>query len=390
MPKSPVPIRPTAAASVLMLAAGVLSAQGLSAEDKLSAIRKGLVQAALDGPTQVTTTQWIDGNGALQELSAFRAGMRVRGVRVLAYNTDAQGESTAKLQWQEAEGVEGKSAVNGKAPALCKPLPKGHLQHVLGWNWTNLSALDADSAPVVGALQSTVLAQLQQAGAQDGRWRLVERPQQEGRTSYQQALLGSSKDELPWSLTMELLVLGSKVPGETHARVGRTESNALPNPPVQVAGLQVQLRTTLTARKQWQPTWQSTAKLALRTGEDNWAAATLSTAAREQVLEQVAAWSQSLQERLACLPVIADVTQAAGAQLRVNAGTAAGVRVGDEWVLAHDQNAVQGALNPAGAAQTVLAKVQAVGPYSAQLKPVAGNGQSVQTSWSAWSAEAAR
>jgi len=64
--------------------------------------------------------------------------------------------------------------------------------------------------------------------------------------------------------------------------------------------------------------------------------------------------------------------------------------VGDEWVLAHDQSAVQGALNPTAVAQTVLAKVQSVGTYYAQLKPVAGNAQSVQTSWSAWSAEATR
>jgi hypothetical protein len=51
---------------------------------------------------------------------------------------------------------------------------------------------------------------------------------------------------------------------------------------------------------------------------------------------------------------------------------------------------VQGALNPGAATQTVLAKVQSVGSYSAQLKAVAGNSQSVQTSWSAWSADAIR
>ena len=72
-----------AAAAALLLCAGALWAETLSPEEKLAAIRKGLVQAALDGPTQVSATQWIDGNGALQELSAFRSGMKVRGVRVL-------------------------------------------------------------------------------------------------------------------------------------------------------------------------------------------------------------------------------------------------------------------------------------------------------------------
>ncbi len=390
MRKFPAPVRHAAAASVLLLTAFGLSAETLSPEDKLSAIRRGLVQAALDGPTQVTTTQWIDGSGALQELSAFRAGMRVRGVRVLAYDTDAQGDATAKLQWQETEGADGKPNANGKSPASCKPVGKGRLQHVLGWSWTTLTPLDADSAPLVDALQSTVFSNLQQAGTQDARWRLVERPAQVGRSGYQQALLGSSKDELPWSLNFELVALGSKVAGDPPPRVGRNESSAVAVPPVQVPGLQIQLRMTLTPRKQLQPTLQSMVTLVLRTGENNWGPASLSATARDQVREQVNVWSQSMHQRLACLPVIADVTQAAGAQLRVNAGSVAGVRVGDEWVLAHDQDAVQGALNPSAVTQTVLAKVQAVGSYYAQLKPVAGNGQIVQTSWSAWSADAAR
>ena len=382
------PLRCAAAAAVLLLSNGALWAEGLSPEDRLAAIRKGLVQAALDGPTHVSTTQWIDGNGALQELSAFRSGMRVRGVRVLAYGTDAQGEPTAKLQWENTDSGEGKTAASGKTSPQCKAVPKGRLQHVMGWSWATRTPLDADSAPMVDALQSAVLTQLQHAGAQDSQWRLVERPTQEGRSSYEQALLGSSKDELPWNLKFELLALGNKVPGDPAPRPARADGPSSETSAPPVPGLEVQLRMTLTARKQTLPTVQSTAILALRASDDNWGPAGLNAVARDQVNHQVIAWSQALQQRLACLPVIADVTQAAGAQLRVNAGSAAGVRVGDEWVLAHDQNAVQGALNPAAAAQTVLAKVQAVGPYFAQLKPVAGNGQNVQTSWSAWSAEA--
>ena len=383
-------LRHAAAATALLVAAGALWAEGLSAEDKLAAIRKGLVQAALEGPTQVSATQWIDGNGALQELSAFRSGMKVRGVRVLAYGTDAQGEPTAKLQWENPDGAEGKASASGKTTPACKPVAKSRLQHVMGWSWATLTPLDADSAPVVDALQTAVLAQLQQAGAQDAQWRLVERPQQDGRSSYEQALLGSSKDELPWNLKFELFALGSKVPADPMPRLGRGDGATAEIPPPPVPGLAVQLRMTLTARKQLQPTLQSTADLALRTSDDNWGAANLNAAARDQVAQQIKVWSQALQQRLACVPVIADVTQATGAQLRVNAGSAAGVRVGDEWVLAHDQSGVQGALNPGAAGQTVLARVQSVGPYHAQLKTVAGNGQSVQTSWSAWSAEATR
>ena len=69
-------------------------------EERLAAIRQGLVQAALEGPTQVTATQWIDAQGALRESSSFRSGMQVRGVRVIGYDSDEQGDVKAKIDWQ--------------------------------------------------------------------------------------------------------------------------------------------------------------------------------------------------------------------------------------------------------------------------------------------------
>ena len=387
-----------AAAAALALGAGALWADTLSAEEKLTAIRKGLVQAALDGPTQVSTTQWIDGNGALQELSAFRSGMKVRGVRVLAYTADAQGEPTAKLQWQEADTSE--AGATGKSRAQCKTPLNGRLQHIVGWSWLSSTPLNADSAPLMDALQSQVLGQLQQAGAAKAHWRLVERPRSEGRSSYQQALLGSSQDDLPWQLHFQWVSAAPKVaPTATVASAapapavatapGRSDLLTVPGLQTEPPAVAVQLRMTLTARNQSRPALQSEVSLKLTSGDDNWGAPSLNAAAREAVTEQVRAWGQALQNHLGCQAVLADVTQASGAQVRINVGSTAGVRVGDDWVLAHDMNGVQRALEPGAPAQTVLAKVQSVGEYYAQLRPVSGNTQNVKTSWTAWSAEAA-
>jgi len=378
-----------AAAAALLLGAGALWADTLSPDEKLAAIRKGLVQAALEGPTQVSATQWIDGNGALQELSAFRSGMKVRGVRVLAYGADAQGETTAKLQWQSADGTD--PTGSGKAAPACKAPVGGRLQHVLGWNWSVQTPASADSAPVLDALQASVLAQLQQAGASNAQWRLVERARSEGRSSYQQALLGSSQDEMPWQLQFQLVAVAPKAleaPLPAQAKAGRPDLEAPAALAFGPAGMQVQLRMSLTARKQLRPALQSSASLTLTITDDNWASPGLSPASQAQLAQQVQVWSQALQRQLACQTVMADVTQAAGAQVRINAGSAAGVRVGDEWVIAHDQNGVQRALEPGAAAQTVLAKVQSVGEYYAQLRPVSGNAQNISNTWTAWSAEA--
>lgn len=394
-PLVPLDARRLAAAAALLLSACALGAQTLSPEEKLAAIRKSLVQAALEGPTQVSATQWIDGNGALQELSSFRSGMKVRGVRVLAYGADAQGEPTAKLQWQSSEGTD--PAGNSKTAAACKTPLAGRLQHVLGWNWSTQVSASADNAPVLDALQASVLARLQQAGASNAQWRLVERARSEGRSSYQQALLGSSQDDLPWQLQFQLVTVAPKAADgpvspspltAAEARAGRTDTQPAASAAQAPAGLRVQLRMTLTARNQLKPALQSSASLVLSATDNNWASPGLSPAAQEEVTRQVQAWSQALQGHLACQAVVADVTQAASAQVRINAGSAAGVRVGDEWVLAHQQGAVQRALEPGASGQTVLAKVQSVGEYYAQLRPVAGAAQNVQNTWTAWSAEA--
>ena len=70
----------------------------LSADDKLAAIRQGLLEAALEGPTQVQATQWIDAKGALRESSSYRNGIQVRGVRVLGYTQDATGKSAGGIE----------------------------------------------------------------------------------------------------------------------------------------------------------------------------------------------------------------------------------------------------------------------------------------------------
>jgi len=72
-----------------------VSAQSLTAEERLEAIRQSLVQRSLEGPTQVRSTQWVDGNGALRESNSFVTGMEVRGVRILAYGRDMDQQPTA-------------------------------------------------------------------------------------------------------------------------------------------------------------------------------------------------------------------------------------------------------------------------------------------------------
>jgi hypothetical protein len=381
------------ALGLLGASALALGAERLSPEERLAAIRKGLVQAALEGPTQVSATQWIDGKGVLQESSSFRAGMEVRGVRVLGYDSDAQGEPQAKLQWVNADPS--RAPASALAKAQCSATRLGKLQHVVAWNWTNAGSPDADTAPLLASLQAGVVAQLEQGMGSSAVWRLVERPRQSVRSSYEQALLGSSLDTTPWQLELQakLVAASAATPSLAIAPAAiksGTVADTEVSPSAEYKGMAVQLRMVLTARQQKKPVLQSETTLPLKATVDNWGAPGISTNTREQMAGQMQLWRAELERHLGCLPVVADVVQAGGAQLQINVGSAAGVQVGDEWILANDQNAVQRALEPGVVDQTVLAQVQSVGAYHAELRAIAGNKQNVQASWTAWSASALR
>jgi hypothetical protein len=152
----------------------------------------------------------------------------------------------------------------------------------------------------------------------------------------------------------------------------------------------VQMRMTLTTRNQSKPLAQSILPMALDAKNTNWGAPQLSDAALALLSQQVKAAAQTVQSALACKPVQAEVTQAMGSQVRINMGSAAGVKVGDEWLLADGQKFPQRMLEAGVASQTVLARVQLVGEHFAQLKPVAGPMQSVQRQWAAWTADGPR
>ena len=55
-------------------------------EQQLQLIRQALLDATLDAtPTQVISSAWVDGRGALHENHEFHSRAEVRGVRVLSY-----------------------------------------------------------------------------------------------------------------------------------------------------------------------------------------------------------------------------------------------------------------------------------------------------------------
>lgn len=378
-------------------------AQALSAEEKLAAIRKSLVETALEGPTKVTSTQWIDGQGVLRESSSFRSDVQVRGVRVVGYLTDSEGETSAKLQWQELYGKSSTKspAESKKTESSCKPAGASRLQHMLGLQWNVSGRFTAEEQNLLDQLRSHWVDQLSDTGSNAALWRITPKPKNEGRSNYEQALLGAGIDDLPWVLDLTVVGLPQSqepnapwtnaadrvpvLPEESARSTPRT--NWAFNMPIM---FRVELQMRLYARNQVKPVLQLNTPVTLVAQDSNWGITKLSNSARNNVLQLAEGNALELFKTMSCQTVMAEVTQAQGKQFRINVGTASGVRVGDTWVLADASKLPQRALEPGNTANTVMAKVQYVTEHYAQLTPLAGPAQNVQTRWAAWAAEDAR
>jgi len=348
------------------------AAQALSAEERLVAIRHSLVQLALQGPMQVQSTAWIDAQGALQEANSFRSGMQVRGVRVLGYERDTQGEPRANVQIENQAALANNMGPAAPSQQNCPDSNKvGHLQHLVALQWSLPTAWSSDDLPLLESARTLLTNYWQQVASDSKVWRLIEpdyNSAEPSRSAYKNALLGSGADHIPWRLKLTL---------QSAPQAQRTDAQPI----------SVRLTASLSAQHQAQPVLQTSIGLTLQGERGNWGAPGLDQATQHRVREQLDSWAQTLQQNLACQAVLPQVTRNSDADIRINAGSLAGVRQGDEWLLL-DERQFPGKLLEAGvAAQSVLARVKSVAQHQAQLELLAGPARSVQTRWRAMSAE---
>lgn len=372
-------------------ASAIAQAPSPSPSDKLAAIRHELVQAALESPTQVQVTQWIDGQGVLRESSSFRSGMKIRGVRVLSYEKNAEGELSAKLDWEtpapsKAAAVTAQASPN-QPSKTCKRADTGHLVHVAALTWNLGSQWNADELRLLMDLREQVRSDWERSNPNTTLWRLSEPRAGVIRSSYNQALLASGADDIPWEINISVTpVPSSKMVGQLEALQKFTGVDLRLGPEHEPL-LKLQLHMTLGTRLQSRPVLQLTAPIELQAESDNVGATRLSPASKQRLMQQTQSWAKEIQETLTCLPVMARVTQAAPSELRINAGAASGVRVGDEWLLANEYKIPQRLLEANSASSSVLATVQFVDQHHALLKIQAGAANNVQRNWVAWAVE---
>ena len=339
----------------------------LSADERLAAIRRGLVQAAIAGPTRVQASAWVDGAGVLHEASSFQSGMEVRGVRVLSYMRDGLGEPQAVLQipsvtlpWPDEATP---SAVNpGAAPTSACPANAGRLRHLIGLQVIVGSGWTADEVPATRVMARLLGAELSASAAHQPNWLMVVHARR-GRSAYERVLVGTSADRLPWEATLVL-----EPSSEARADPGRM------------------VKIHLSLHKRGGPTavLDRLATVPLQLQVHRWSAPQLGEETRTQLLALIDNWIKLLTRRLECDPVWPQVVNGSSQDLRINAGAMAGVRMGDEWLLADQQQFPRRILEPGAASQNVMARVVQVSPNEAKLEITAGPAGLIKPGWQAW------
>lgn len=377
-----------ALAGMLLTGQQLMAADALSAEERLAAVRQSLLQAALEAPTKVVATSWIDEQGALREMNSFRNGMQVRGVRIVSYERDANGQPNAAVQWDKVADPA------DKTPPVCPP-PSDRFKHLVTLQWDLPANLPADERWMLESLRTLVGERLRASASAAGQWRLRDRlPEPQG--AYARALLGDANPAATWSATVRM----TQVPPVVAQAPSKpsTDPNAVA---VRVPGwfsgssspqlywdsaprLSVRLELVLQERDVIRPAFARTLHLDLLSEQVGFGPVQLSEATRIALGPQLTYLADSVGAALACRAFNPQVTLADGTEFQIDAGAASGLQVGDEWVLVNGQQIPQRSLDAGVIAQTVLARVSSVSEGSARLQWLAGPQKAVQTQWRAW------
>ncbi len=338
-------------------------------EAQLTAIREALIERALQGPTRVVSTAWIDDQGRLHEDAQLTNDMRVRGVRVLSYTADGKASLKAEVDLQ-----------SGEKPVCAAPDASRWTQHV-----RLLTSIAADTRPedryfaneIMGAWQ---VAWRQATANYAKRWQQSDLDLTQ-RSAYQAALMGDTglapADQGQWRLTM---TLGKFLP--------KKEATG-------VFGLAPAEDDNGALAKQWQLSLRlepifGSAEPSVKTISLIWARAE-ATLAPPQLPDAVATklvweaekWVQTLNERMACEPLQFAMRDKEGERLHISGGRFNGLKVGDKLVLVDSRELPARVLHAGVAARLALAEVSEVADTASVLRQVAGPplGDALASAW---------
>jgi len=329
----------------------VVSAQSLTAEERLDAIRQSLVQRSLEGPTQVRSTQWVDGNGALRESNSFVTGMEVRGVRILAYGRDMDKQPTAN-----GMQLDGKTAL---APSCTSPAVDGAVWHQLNWEMRYASPMPAARRYEAQLIGQHFRQQAFAASHHAKTWRVSERKLPAD--GYEQLLVGQGEQFVPWVLRVTVAAsLDSYVAANIYDVTWELIGRGAGQDPAYRGSQQISIDVPRTVGIESKP---------------------LPPVVLAQIQASLQSFQDGMEKVLSCKVPQFQVVNVNGGSVRIAGGAASGIRVGSQMVLADRLKLPMRALEPRALERIAMGEVVAVSDYYAEIKLTAGSKFSANAQW---------
>ncbi len=329
-------------------------AADLSAQERLNAIRGAMVEAAMKSNTRVSATSWMEGDGKLRELNRFSSEIKLRDLQVAQYVRDAGQQPQAELA--------ATNSVEAVQPGRCEaPQAKAALRQVMTVGLDLSAGLPPAQRYPAQQLGFAARKQLMQAAARSERWRLIS-TQAHART-YDRVQHGHGEENIEWHAQLSVMPVPYAGVSDDYSAFGLT---------LQVNG-PGQRQAWFVAEEVVVP---STSTQAYGTPK-------MDIETNALIARAVAAMATKLEKQLACEPQAFTVAQNNG-RLSLNAGSNAGLRVGDKLMIADPSVLPRHTLEPGALDAAVLAEVKSVTPYQAEIKQVAGRKQKFNGAWVAW------
>jgi len=333
--------------------AGHLAAADLSGEERLSAIRESLVEAALKSNTHVSASSWMDSDGVLKEYNRFNSDIKVRELEVKGFHQTADKTIQADVVAKQTQAM--------PVDACAAPMAKHKLNHVM--------IIDANVSPDLSPsqryrgqqIERYALAKVMQASTASPSWRLVIASQQD--KVYDRMLYSRGEEAI--QLHMQLTV-GPVAQGRTVDDMGSFSLNWQVTSPVQV-----------------RPRWQSSDVIVSPVVTHSLGSNNMTFATLDDIDQAVKRLVVQLETNLACEPPSFAVVQEQG-HLIVKAGQTAGLHLGDKVVLANSDLLPQRALEAGALNASMLAEVKSVTSYQAEVKLLTKRVPNNDGAWVAW------
>ena len=342
--------------AVCLLALGVnfsVAAADLSPEERLKAIRGAMVEAAMKSNTRVSATSWMESDGKLRELNRFSSEIKLRDMQVAQYVRDAGNQPQAELAVAQVDVVK---------PGRCDaPQAKAPLRQVMTVGLDLSAGLPPAQRYQAQQLGFAARTRLMQSAARSERWRLISTQAQAG--AYDRSQYGQGEEHVKWHAQLTVTPVPLSGVSDDFSAFGLTLQVSGPN----------QRQGWFNAQELVVPSLPTQAYGTPKMDTDTNAA----------IARAVAAMVDQLDKQLACEPQTFSVEQSNG-RLSLNAGSQAGLRVGDKLMIADPSVLPRHTLEPGALDAAVLAEVKSVTPYQAEIKQVAGRTQKFNGPWVAW------